>query len=134
MKLSNEAKKIVEGNKKKIKYDMKNINGGFSDGVEIQPGEHSGIMNISVNIYGGNTKSAHPYQVPPSIKKLQAAYIAATQVGDPVSGNLKVQLEAYYTNLRRAISLEMVKLIQQFDAGASESISTAVQTINQKYQ
>ena len=134
MRLSDEYRRLKEGNKKKIKYDMKNINGGFSDGVEIKPGEHAGVMDISVNIYGGSQGLAHAHQVPPSIQEIQKAFIAAQQTGDPIGAELRADLEAYYANLRRAISLEIVRLIQQFDAQANESIANAVAKINQKYQ
>tara|TARA_R110000822_G_scaffold128195_28_gene263970 strand:- start:7408 stop:7809 length:402 start_codon:yes stop_codon:yes gene_type:complete len=133
MKLSNEARRVVEGRKKKIRYDMKNISGGFSEGVDIMPGQHSGVMDISIDIYGGSKSTAHSYEVPPSIKQLQTAYIAATQKGDPVASDIKRQLEAYYTNLRRAISLHIVHLMQQFDSGANDAITSAVKKINSKY-
>jgi hypothetical protein len=133
MKLSNNAKILLE-EKRKIKYDMKHINGGFSDGVEIKPGQHAGLMNISVDIYGGSNGLSHPHQVPQSIRELQEAYIAAAKTGNPSATDFKPELEAYYTNLKRAISFEIVRLIQQFDQGASTAIATAVQKINEKYQ
>lgn len=136
MRLADTYRNLVTEKKKSnaVKYDMQNINGGFSNGVEIKPGSHAGVMDISVNIYGGNQKTAHPHQVPQSIQQLQEAYIAARKTGDPVASDIKIELEAYYTNLRKAISLEVIRLMQQFDTQAKESIAATVARINQRYQ
>lgn len=125
---------LYEEKTKKVRYDMVNVNGGFSDGVEIKPGDNPSVMNVSVNIYGGSLQRSHPYNVPKSIADLQQAYIAAQQSGDPVSTQIKDQLEAYYNNLRRAISLEIVALLKSFDEQANAGITRAVTNLNKKYQ
>jgi hypothetical protein len=132
MKIAEEYRRLLR--EKKIKYDMQNVNGGFSGGVDIEPGQHAGVMNISVNIYGGSQSTAHAYEVPPRIKELQEAFIAARQKGDPVAGELHSELKEYYSNLKRAISLHVVKAMQIFDQQASSSIQAAIQSINAKYQ
>ena len=132
MKIAEEYRKLLR--EKKIKYDMKNVNGGFSGGVDIKPGQTAGVMNVAVNIYGGSQSTAHAYEVPPKIKDIQEAFIAARQTGDPVAADLKTELNAYYNNLKRAISLHIVQAMQQFDAQANASIQTAIQQINAKYQ
>lgn len=132
MKLTEEYRRLLR--EKKIRYDMKNVNGGFSGGVDIKPGQDPGVMNISINIYGGSQSIAHPYQVPQRIKELQEAYAAARQSGDPSSEEFKTELREYYNNLKRAISLYVVKSMQQFDEQASVAIQNAIQQINAKYQ
>lgn len=129
-----EAYRLLQEESKKIRYDMTNVNGGFSDGVEIKPGENSGVMNVSVNIYGGSPKTTHPYNVPPSIAQKQEAYIAARQTDDPSSAAFERELETYYTMLRQAISLEMVAIMKNFDEQAGLVISRAVANVNKKYQ
>jgi hypothetical protein len=132
IKLVEEYRRILF--EKKIKYDMQNVNGGFSGGVDISPGQTSDVMNISIDIYGGNQTTSHPYKVPPRIKQIQQAFITARQTGDPVAGELKSELKEYYNNLRRAISLQIVRAMQQFDAQSKEAIAQAVQQINARYQ
>ncbi len=118
---------------KKIKYDMVNVNGGFSDGVNVQPGSNASVLSISVDIYGGGTKNSHLYKVPKKIADYQAAYIAAMKLGDPTSTALSAELEAYYKNLKKAISLEVVTLISQFDGQMKVVIDSAVANLNRRY-
>ena len=126
---------FVNENRKKIKYDMRNINGGFSDGVEIRPAQNDpAIMNITINIYGGSKNSFNAYKVPPRIQELQSAFLKTRQTGDPFAAEFKKELDAYYDNLKRAIGLEMVRLIQEFDAQAKDSIGRAIGKLNQRYQ
>jgi len=132
-KLCEEYKRQLN-ERKKIKYDMRNVNGGFSDGVEIKVGANAGVMDVSVDIYGGGNNLYHPFSVPPAIQKLQEAFLAAKRTGDPVASEIQNQLESYYANIRRAVSLEMVRLMQDFDKNAAGVITNAVQTINGRYQ
>ena len=132
MKISETYKRMLLETKK-IKYDMRNINGGFSGGVDIVPGEHAGVMDITINIYGGSKSRAHPYKVPPSIQQYQQAYLVAKQTGDPVSKAIRQSLRAYYDNLNTSISLEIVRLMREFDAGSNAAINKAVQTVNAMY-
>ena len=131
LNLKKYAKEVIT-EKKKIKYDMKNVNGGFSDGVEIRPGQHAGVMNISIDIYGGSTSTALAYPVPDRIKQLQTGFLAARRTGDPVDQALYGELEAYYENLRRAIALEVYQLMRQFDAQVGQVVSNAVNNYNQR--
>lgn len=132
MKLANEYKKLLEA-KQKIKYDMLHINGGFSNGVEIVTGQTSNIMNISVDIYGGGKSMAHSHQVPPTIQELQESFIAARTTGDPVARDIKLKLETYFANVRRAISWEIVSLLKELDQKSSTVIAAAVQRVNNAY-
>ena len=132
MKLS-ETYRLLSEEAKKIRYDMVNINGGFSGGVEIKPGTTPANMNISINIFGGSQSNSIAYNVPKRISEMQQAYIAAQQTGDPVSGEIKTELETYYNNLRQAISLEIVALMKSFDAQAKEAVTRAVTNMNKKY-
>lgn len=118
---------------KKIKYDMINVNGGFSDGVTVQPGANAGVLSISVDIYGGGTSANHMYKVPKKIAEYQAAYLAARRVGDPASAELSTELQAYYKNLKKAISIEVVNLISQFDSQMKTVIDSAVTNLNKRY-
>lgn len=118
---------------RKIKYDMINVNGGFSDGVTVQPGANAGLLSISVDIYGGGTKASHVYKVPRKIAEYQSAYLAARRTGDPTSAVLSSELQSYYKNLKKAISLEVVALISQFDNQMKTVVDTAVANLNKRY-
>jgi len=129
--ISEEYRKLLR--EKKIKYDMQNVNGGFSGGVDIAPGQTAAVMNVSVNIYGGSQDTVHAHQVPPRIQQMQEAFLAAKANGDPAAGEFQQELKEYYNNIKRAISLHVVKAMQAFDQQANASIQAAIQQINQKY-
>lgn len=125
---------LMERKSKKIKYDMQHVNGGFSDGVEIGIGSDASKVNVKIDIYGGSNNTVAPYPVPRSIRDLQDAYIAAKNQGDPVTPEIKSELESYYKNLRKAISLEVLELIKNFDKQVKESVDRTVSTYNSKFK
>lgn len=123
----------LEEAQKRIKYDMVNVNGGFSDGVDIRPGTNAGLLAISVDIYGGGTKNSMMYNVPQKIAEYQAAYVEARRTGDSVAPDLNRELQSYYKNLKKAISIEAVRLISQFDQEMKVVVDKAVANMNKRY-
>lgn len=113
---------------------MQYVNGGFSDGVDIGIGQDASKVNIKIDIYGGSNNTSTPYQVPRSIQDLQDAYVAAKQQGDVVTPEIKKELEDYYNNLKRAISLEVLGLIKNFDAQVKEAVDRTVANYNSKFK
>lgn len=126
-------KRLREDKRKAIRYDMHYVNGGYSDGVDIKPSSNVSNMDVTINIYGGNQGSKNMYAVPASIRELQEALLAARRIGDPVASDIRIELDDYYENLRRAISLEVVRLMKDFDANMKQRLDIIVQNINQKY-
>lgn len=131
-KLSEEYQKLLT--EKKIKYDMINVNGGFSDGVEVDIYRNVGAMNVSVNIYGGGTLHSLKYHVPDRIKEYQDAMVAARQTGDPVGTEFSGEVEKYQSMIKKAVGLAMVSLIEKFDQDAKLAISAAISRVNKVYK
>ncbi len=132
LKLAEEYQKLLA--EKKIKYDMINVNGGFSDGVEVDIYRSVGAMNVSVNIYGGGTLHSLKYHVPPKIKEYQDAMVAARQTGDPVGTEFSGEVEKYQSMVKKAVNLAMVALIQKFDQDAKVAISASIARVNKVYK
>jgi hypothetical protein len=128
---------VVEGEKKKAKYDMQNVNGGFSmsNGVQASPGTgpDAGKLYVSVNLYGGGKPQQHAFPVPDRIRELLMATQAADQSLDPVEGDLRGELSEYYKALRKEITIAMIRLIRKFDAAAGQAIVQAVENLNRRY-
>jgi hypothetical protein len=117
-----------------FKYDMKYINGGFSNGVKVEPSMDGATAHVSVDIYGGGQSQKIPIQVPPKIQQLITAVSTAEQRGDPAAVQLRDELNAYYRNIKKLIGFKMVKLFEQMDAQAGQLIAQAVSEINAKYE
>lgn len=120
-------------NEKKIRYDLSSVNGGFSDGVDINVTKKVGTIGVSVNIYGGGNLNYLSYETPQSIVEYQDALIAAMRVGDPVTSELSVELNAYKKAMKKAISLAMVNVLRKFDEDARAAINAAVSEVNSSY-
>ena len=118
--------------KRKLKYNMTAVNGGFSDGVEIIPGDGE-QLNLSIDIYGGTQKNIHSYKLPEEIYELRKAYNIAVKSGDPTAPEIKEKLDAYYDEVKRVVSVEIVKLLKIFDDKAQRVIDSAINTVNSKY-
>lgn len=120
-------------NEKKIKYDLSSVNGGFSDGVDINVTKKVGTIGISVNIYGGGNLNYLSFKTPQSIVEYQDALIAAMRVGDPVTSELSVELNAYKKAMKKAVSLAMVNVLRKFDEDAKAAINAAVSEVHASY-
>ena len=131
MNISEEYLKLLA--EKKVKYNMQNINGGFSDGVTINVSKQPGAVGVSVNIYGGGEPRQLRYAVPHKIKTYQDAYVAARRTGDVIGNDLSVELNTYKSNLKKAIGLSMVKLLEKFDIDAKAAIENAISRVNSLY-
>lgn len=117
-------------------YDMKYVNGGFSNSVDIQPGvdEDIGTVKVSINIFGGGQKKKVVMHTPPKIAKILKAYDTAVRKNDPSADTLKKQLETYYSEMRNAIASNFLPLIQELDAKTKSMLLKTVDEVNGKFQ
>jgi len=118
---------------KKIRYDMKNLSGGFSDGVDIETGRTPGTISLSVNIYGGGANVKHTIKLPDKIAKLQSAYIMAVKNNDPTAKELKLQLNSYYNLIKKALSTQVSKMLMDFDSEFGRRMRMIIKKINARY-
>lgn len=120
---------------KKLKYSLKNVNGGFSDGVSIDQG--TGVdadkIFVSVNIYGGGKTKRHFYTPPKEIQDLLNARLAALQNNDPVSEEIEQEINKYFTTIKKAVGIKIAKLLQDFDTKSKTVIHQTVISINNTY-
>lgn len=111
------AQKKDEG----LKYEMKYVNGGFNNGVQIKP-DKDGKANIEISIYGGGTKktlSVGP--LPPQIAKLIKAYeVSATQGQE--TPEITGELQKYFEQLNTILSQKIIQILTEADAKVERAI------------
>ena len=91
-------------------YDMKYVNGGFSNSVDVTPGvgDNTGKVFISINIFGGGDKRRVAVPTSPTARKMIAAYQIAVQKKDPSADKIKADIEEYYKTLKNVIAKNFV--------------------------
>ena len=121
---------------KKIKYDLKNLGGGFKDGVEVAPGQGdlSNTIMVSATLYGGGTKEYHNFSVPKKIAQDIAAHRQAVADNDPIASDIEQTLNQYYDEINKEISLSLVRLMRALDRKAYQLMQTAVNNVNSRYE
>lgn len=117
-------------------YDMKYVNGGFANSVDVQPGtnEDTGKVNVSINIFGGGEKKKITLPTPPKIQQLLKAYEVALKKQDPTSDDIKMQLEKYYADLKISIAEKFIGVMKEMDLKAKQTLIQSIKEINGKYQ
>ena len=120
----------------KYSYDMKYVNGGFSNSIDVQPGigPDSGKVNVSINIFGGGEKKKVTLPTPPKIQRLLKAYEIAVRNQDDSADKIKEQLERYYSDLKSIIASKFVEAIKEMDDKAKQVLISSIKEINQRYQ
>lgn len=111
------AQKKDEG----LKYEMKYVNGGFNNGVQIKP-DKDGKANVEISIYGGGTKktlSVGP--LPGQISKLIKAYeISATQSQN--TPEITGELQKYFEQLNTTLSQKIIEIMMEMDSKVESAI------------
>lgn len=113
-------------------YDMKYVNGGFSNSVDVTPGvgENTGKVFISINIFGGGEKRRVALPTSPGAKKLLAAYQIAIQKKDPSADKIKGEIEEYYKTLKNVVAKNFVPLMKELDAKTKQILIKSIQEVN----
>ena len=143
MKLSAHIRRLLEEEdpkqEKQIEemnsYDMKYVNGGFKNSVDVQPGvgENLGKVSISINIYGGAEKDKITISTPQKIKELLQAYQIAVHRQDPSADKIKQQLESYYSVLKDTIGKHFVEVMKKMDLEAKQVLLKSINEVNSNY-
>jgi hypothetical protein len=122
--------------KDQYSYDMKYVNGGFANSVDVQPGtnEDSGKVNVSINIFGGGEKKQITLPTPPKIQQMLKAYEVSLKKQDPSADRIKVQLEKYYADLKISIAEKFINVMKEMDAKSKQVLIQSIKETNGKYQ
>lgn len=119
-----------EGQKKKtpaqkkdegLKYEMKYVNGGFNNGVQIKP-DKDGKAMVEISIYGGGQKKTLSIgPLPAQISKLIKAYeVSATQGQN--TPEITGELQKYFENLNTTLSQKIIEIMMDMDSKVEQAI------------
>lgn len=111
------AQKKDEG----LKYEMKYVNGGFNNGVQIKP-DKDGKAMVEISIYGGGTKKTLSIgPLPAQIGKLIKAYeVSATQGQE--TPEITGELQKYFENLNTTLSQKIIEIMMDMDSKVEQAI------------
>lgn len=111
------AQKKDEG----LKYEMKYVNGGFNNGVQIKP-DKDGKANVEISIYGGGTKKTLSIgPLPPQISKLIKAYEISATSGQNTP-EITGELQKYFENLNTTLSQKIIEIMMDMDSKVESAI------------
>ena len=104
-----------------LKYEMKYVNGGFNNGVELKP-DRDGKVNIKIAIFGGGKeKSLTVGPLPKEIAKLVRAYeIEANQGND--AQDVTQELQQYFEEKNTILSQKIILILQECDQKVEQTI------------
>lgn len=120
----NPAKKKESG----LKYEMKYVNGGFNDGVKIEP-TNGGKLALEISIYGGGEPKKVNIPASPSMQKIIKGYEVAFNSKDSMGTTMEPEMDRYMSNLKHEISLKVIRLMQEMDMKVKQII---IQTIKEQ--
>ena len=111
-----------------LKYEMKYVNGGFNNGVEIKP-DRDGKVNIKISIFGGGKqKSLTVGPVQQNIAKLIKAYELEANNGKG-SPEITRELQNYFKQLNESLSSKIINLLIDLDTKAQSAIKETLKEI-----
>lgn len=105
----------------RFKFEMKYVNGGFNNGVQVKP-DKDGKALLEIAIYGGGEKktlSVGP--LPKEITKLIQAYeVGANQNTDvpEITG----ELQKFFAQIQEQLSIKIINILKEAD----EKVATAI--------
>lgn len=115
-----------------LKYEMKYMNGGFNNGVEVKP-DKDGKAQVKISIYGGGEqKSLTISPLPQSISKLIQAYeLSANQNDD--TPEITGELQKYFEQINHSLSEKIIEIFQRVDIEVEQALRQTFKEINQGY-
>lgn len=134
MKLTQHPRFITEQDEPDVEYtyNMKYVNGGYSNSIDITPGvgENTGKLFLSINIFGGGESRRLAIPASPTVKKLLAAYQIAIQKDDPSKDKIKAQIDNYYKTVKDTISKHFINAMKELDVKTKQIIIKSLKEIN----
>lgn len=108
-----------------LKYEMKYVNGGFNNGVQIKP-DKNGKALIEISIYGGGEKktlSVGP--LPGQISKLIKAYEISANQGSETP-EITTELQKWFEQVNTRLSQKVIQILSEADAKVATAIKKSI--------
>lgn len=112
----------------RFKFEMKYVNGGFNNGVQVKP-DKDGKALLEIAIYGGGEKktlSVGP--LPKEIAKLIQAYeIGANQ--DTDAPEITGELQKFFAQIQQQLSMKIINILKEADEKVAMAIKETFKNI-----
>ena len=116
-----------------LKYEMKYVNGGFNNGVQVKP-DKDGKALIEIAIYGGGEKKSLSISpLPAGITKLVQAYELSANQGHNTP-EITGELQKYFEEVNRSLSQRIISIFREADEKVAQAIKQTFREINQSNQ
>lgn len=125
MKLTKLLREVNEESPEKkqegLKYECKYLNGGFNDGVKIEPTD-GGKLSLAISIYGGGDPKKVNIPASPEIQKIIRGYEVAFKQNDPSGTKLEPRLDEYIESLTQELSYKVMDAMRELDEKVKQII------------
>jgi hypothetical protein len=111
-----------------LKYDCVYVNGGFNDGVKIEPTD-GGKINLSISIYGGGDPKSMNIPAKGKFGELIKSYGTAVTNNDQMGTELEPEIDKNIQLLQESLSLRVIEALKQFDQQIKQII---IETLKEK--
>lgn len=118
-----------------IKYELRSVGGGYSEGSSVTYDATKHKMKVEVNLYGGSKKEAGKYEFTPpsSVDHLISRFLQAKRDASTEAPELQTQIANYKIVLAQEIDKEVVSALQAVDAQLEAAIKKAIHRTNYKF-
>lgn len=108
-----------------LKYEMKYVNGGFNNGVTIEP-TNGGKLALSISIFGGGDPKKVNIPASSEMSKIIQGYEVAVKNNDQLGLTMEPKMEQYISGLEQEISVQVIQAMQEFDQKVKQIIINTI--------
>lgn len=108
-----------------LKYEGKYFNGGFADGVKLEPAS-DGKISVSISIYGGGEPKINKISANPKMQKILKAYEIGFKNQDNLGTRMEGDIDDYLETVTQQMSFKIIAAMRELDEKIKQII---IQTI-----
>ena len=108
-----------------LKYEGKYFNGGFADGVKLEPAS-DGKISVSISIYGGGEPKINKISANPKMQKILKAYEVGFKNNDNLGTRMEGDIDEYLETVTQQMSFKIIAAMRELDEKTKQII---IQTV-----
>lgn len=108
-----------------LKYEGKYFNGGFADGVKLEPAS-DGKISVSISIYGGGEPKINKISANPKMQKILKAYEIGFKNQDNLGTRMEGDIDDYLETVTQQMSFKIIAAMRELDEKIKQII---IQTV-----
>lgn len=131
--MAQEGAKAVDSG---IKYELRSIGGGYSEGSSVMYDDAKKKMHTEINLYGGSKKAAglYDFSPPTTVAHLIDKFFQAKRDASAETANIQAKIASYKTLLSQEIDKEVVAVLASMDKQMEAAIKKAIRRVNYKFK